>query len=102
MPPNDTTDQASVTTDPAGWRCNPAPMWRRHLPYDEQFVCWHRNGTWREFPDFARAERYAQRTAVLRGPVEITRGDATLAWVRAEADGRVWTEVWPPVCPTPA
>jgi hypothetical protein len=72
--------------------------WRRKLAHDEQFVCWHRDGTWRTFPSFALAEQHAQRTVAERGPVEITRGDATLAWVRADAEGRVWTEAWPPMC----
>jgi hypothetical protein len=73
------------------------PRREPRLRYDQQFVCWHRNDDWRTFPSFCLAERHARRTAILRGPVEITRGDATLAWIRAEADGRVWTEVWPPL-----
>jgi hypothetical protein len=77
------------------WRL---PQWRHKLDHAEQFVCWHRNGTWFAFPSFVLAERHAQRTAVLRGAVEITRGERTLAWVRADEFGQVRIEAWPPMC----
>jgi hypothetical protein len=71
----------------------------REQDYARQFVCWHRNSTWFAFPDFTLAEEHARRTAVLRGAVEITQGERTVAWVRADELGQVRTDVWPPVCP---